>query len=121
VTTGGGLEHLDLDLSGSPHVALGPLKAREANIRMSGAGEVRVAGRSDRVLVSLSGHGTADLARLAAREADIRVSGSGKVMLTPRETADISVSGAGLVVMASRPARLSQSISGSGRIRIDGD
>ena len=79
------------------------------------------AGSSDRVMVSLSGHGAANLAQLKTRAAEIRVAGSGRVALSPREEATVSVTGAGLVTMASRPARLNQTTSGAGRVRIDAD
>jgi hypothetical protein len=116
--TGRGLEQVGLSLSGAAHVDLGALQARETRIQMSGSGRVNGGGSSDRVMLSMSGHCTADLGQLQAREADIRISGNGRAMLTPRDTARVTISGAGTVVMAARPASLSQSISGSGSVRI---
>jgi len=119
LSTGNGIQRLGLRISGSGHADIGQLQAREARIEMSGSGRLAGSGSSDRVMINMSGNGNAELAQLRTRDADIRISGNGRIALTPREEADISVSGSGLVTMAARPAHLSQTIHGAGRVRIE--
>jgi hypothetical protein len=41
--------------------------------------------------------------------------------MTPREMASVSIAGSGVVRMAAKPPQLTQSITGSGGVRIDGN
>ena len=110
-----------ISLSGSGRATLEKLDLDRLNLSISGSGSVKGDGRSDQVSLSISGSGNADLAALTARTASVHISGSGKVDLTPRESASVSVSGSGIMRMTAKPAHYTQSVSGSGGIRINGN
>jgi hypothetical protein len=105
-------------LAGSGSATLEGLNLDHLHLAVSGSGSVTGSGRADRVDVALHGSGNAELAHLAVQRANISIAGSGDVMLSPREEAAVSITGSGAVHMASRPARLTQKVVGSGAVRI---
>lgn len=114
----GRIDQLDLTISGSGGAELNAAMVHQANLRISGSGRIKADGRIDAAKLSISGSGHAELADAQIRQADIHVSGNGGADLTPREDANVVISGSGTVEMASKPAHFSESLSGSGRVRI---
>jgi Putative auto-transporter adhesin, head GIN domain len=118
VSTEGRIDRVGLVVSGSGNAKLGEMAVQQADIHVSGSGWVGAKGRIDRVDLAISGSGKAQLDEVAVRQADIHISGSGNAMLTPRERASVSIVGSGVVHMAANPPQLTQSITGSGGVRI---
>jgi len=114
----GRVDQLDLTISGSGGAELNAAMVHQADLRISGSGRIRADGRIDAAKLEISGSGHAELADAQIREADIRISGNGGADLTPREDANVVISGSGSVDMAAKPAHFSESVSGSGRVRI---
>lgn len=123
---------LDITVSGVPlrkvalagsggDIQLGRLDQDELRLSIAGTGQISAEGRIDEVKLSIAGSGNAHLEKVAARRADIHIAGSGDVDLTPRDEASIHVAGSGNVRMTAAPARLNQSIVGSGGMRIIGN
>jgi hypothetical protein len=111
-----------LSLAGSGgDIRLGRLDQDELMLSIAGTGRVSAEGRIDDVKLSIAGSGNADLEKVAALRANINIAGSGDVALTPRDEANIHVAGSGNVRMTAPPARLRQSITGSGGMRIVGN
>jgi hypothetical protein len=115
-----GITVRDITLAGAGRVVLEKLNLDRLRLTVAGGGSLTGSGRADQLDVAVAGSGSADLTHLAVRQANIDVAGSGSVTLTPREAANMSVSGSGTVHMASRPAKLTQSIVGPGGLRIGG-
>lgn len=86
------------------------------DLRVSGAGDVDVAGQTRSVTVDLDGAGEIDLSALETVDATVDLTGAGDVRVGPTGSARIDVSGAGDVELTRRPANLQQSVSGSGDI-----
>jgi putative autotransporter adhesin-like protein len=116
--TVGGMALCGIAISGSAQVLLGRLNQDELHLAISGSGSASAEGHVDHLELAIAGSGQADLGQLAVRSADVHVSGSGGATLAPREDANIMVSGSGGVKLMSRPARLHQMVSGSGRIAV---
>ena len=123
---------LDITVSGVPlrtvslagsggDIRMGRLDQNELRLSIAGTGQISAEGRIDEVKLSIAGSGNANLEKVAARRADIHIAGSGDVSLTPRDEANIHVAGSGNVRMTAAPARLNQSITGSGGMRIVGN
>lgn len=122
--------HLDITVSGVPlhHVALagggeeiqfGRLDQDELHLSIAGSGRASAEGRIDQLNVSISGSGTVRMDDAQVQRANVHIAGSGNVNVTPRQEANINVAGSGNVLMKARPARLNQSITGSGGARIE--
>jgi len=103
---------------GSGEILLGRLDQDQLNLAISGSGRVSAEGRVDRLELAISGSGNVRMSDAVVRRADIHISGSGDAVVTPREEANVHVSGSGNIRMKAVPARLNQSVSGSGGVRI---
>jgi len=105
------------DLRGSSDLTLRDYDQDSLTIDQSGSGDVEGAGRVRALKLSITGSGDADLDDLAAIDADVTLSGSGDARIAPTGSAKVSISGSGDVELATRPATLSQSLTGSGGVR----
>jgi hypothetical protein len=104
-----------IDITGSADVIADDLDGRELDIRVTGAGDLSVDGRVDRLTVDVSGSGDADLADLAAAEARVELSGAGDADVRATDRLDAEVRGAGDLAYRGDP-ELTQEVSGSGDI-----
>jgi hypothetical protein len=109
----------NITLAGSGRVTLEKLDLGRLRLTLAGSGALSGEGRVDQLDLNVAGSGDSDLSRLTVRRANIHIAGSGNVKLTPRDEAHLSVAGSGTVHMAARPPRLSQSIVGSGGVRVE--
>lgn len=98
----------DLDLRGYDQPSI--------DISIAGSGSVHAVGHTTALKLNVSGSGSADLAALETRDADISVNGSGNASLHATGKARIDISGSGNVDLATKPAKLDTTISGSGTV-----
>lgn len=108
------------ELAGSADLDLRGLTGPAVKLVISGSGEISAEGQVDAVYLTISGSGDAELADLVTKSATVEIAGSGQATLAPTEQADIAISGSGDVDLTTRPGRVNQSITGSGRVDIDG-
>jgi hypothetical protein len=102
-------------------IQLGRLNQDRLSLSLSGTGEIGAGGRIDRLDASIAGAGDIRMADASVKRANIHIAGSGDVTVNPRDEANVSVAGSGKVRMTAMPARLNQSITGSGGVRITGN
>jgi hypothetical protein len=102
-------------------IQLGRLDQDRLNLALAGTGEIDAGGRVDRLSASIAGSGNIRMADARVQRASINIAGSGDVIVTPREEASVHVAGSGSVRMTAMPARLSQSVTGSGGVRVTGN
>jgi hypothetical protein len=86
------------------------------DLDISGSAEVVATGRTEALTLAINGSGDADLRTLAARDATVDISGSGDAEIAPTGEAQVRISGSGDVTLASRPAKLTSEVAGSGEI-----
>jgi hypothetical protein len=103
------------------NIQLGRLDQDRLRLALAGTGEIDAGGRIDRVDISIAGAGNIGMAGAAVQRANINIAGSGDVTVNPREEANVHVAGSGRIRMTAMPARLNQSITGSGGVRIAGN
>jgi hypothetical protein len=104
------------ELKGSDDLSIEGYDQDTLAIDVSGSGEVTARGRTRSLTLDLSGSGEADLSSLQTTDAAVDVSGSGEARVAPTGNARIDVSGSGDVTLTTRPAQLSQNLSGSGDV-----
>jgi len=102
-------------------IQLGQLNQDRLNLSISGTGEIDAGGRIDRVEASIAGSGNIQMGGATVQRANVHIAGSGDVTVSPRDEANVSVAGSGRVRMAAMPARLDQSVTGSGGVRVTGN
>ncbi|MBU1384551.1 MAG: DUF2807 domain-containing protein [Alphaproteobacteria bacterium] len=108
------------DLSGSGELVIRDYDQPDLAVTINGSGEVDATGRTDAVDLDISGSGEADLSAVTTTDAKVTIAGSGDARIAPTGRADITISGSGDVQLTTRPATVSQSISGSGSVDVEG-
>ena len=83
------------------------------------SGDVMAEGRAENLVLVATGSGDADLESLSVSDARVSLSGSGDARIAPTRAADLTSSGSGDIDLATRPATLRQSTTGSGSVRQD--
>jgi len=106
----------DVSLKGSGQVIMEALDQDELDVSVAGSGSVTAQGQTTNATISIAGSGEVQLADLDLQKLKASIAGSGEVHAAPKSSADISITGSGEVRLLSRPADLSTSILGSGRV-----
>ena len=109
----------DLDgigVSGSGSVEATGIKSARLQVKVSGAGQLRISGSADQQDIEISGSGDYRAPDLASKVATVSISGSGDAVLSVSDRLDANISGSGSVEYAGG-ASVTQHISGSGSIR----
>jgi hypothetical protein len=104
-------------LSGSGDIFVSHLTAKNMRIDLSGSGDITVAGTADTLNIILSGSGDIHGNNLMARSVDATLQGSGDIVLYVSEDLDAKIIGSGDIYYYGNPAKVIQSITGSGNIR----
>ena len=120
IVSGVTLHHVALN-GADIDIQLGRLNQDRLNLALAGTGEIEAGGRIDRLDASIAGAGNIQMGGATVQRANIHIAGSGDVAVNPREEANVSVAGSGKVRMTAMPARLNQSVTGSGGVRVIGN
>jgi hypothetical protein len=109
-------DRCNLSISGSGRFAVAGLEVNSLATDISGSGRVELSGKAGGHAISISGSGTVLAAGLETQNTTVRISGSGVAEVNASQALDITMSGAGDVRYLGSP-KVTQSISGSGRVR----
>lgn len=107
---------LDVGVSGSGNLKVFNLDFNNIVTRVSGSGDVFLAGTADDLKCTVSGSGNVNALGCPVKTATVAVSGSGDVRLHVTETLDVTISGSGDVEYEGAP-QVTKQISGSGNVR----
>ena len=110
----------EIAVSGSSDVRFGSLAARKLLVRISGAGDVKVAGGVLEQNIRIAGSGDYQAGALQSAIATISIGGSGDATLWARDNLLVKIAGSGDVKYYGRPS-ITKSIAGSGSITGLGD
>ena len=102
-------------ISGSAEVRADDVQAERLVVRISGSGDVRLAGSADELDVQITGSGDCDAAGLRCKSAKVVISGSGGATVDAVEKLDATITGSGSVRYAGNPA-VEQRVTGSGEV-----
>ena len=105
-----------LPVSGSGDVRGEGLASAALKVALSVSGSVRLAGRSDRLVVEIAGSGDVDTSALAADQVAVDIAGSGDARVDARKTLAVAIAGSGDVAYRG-DAVVTSSIAGSGKVR----
>jgi hypothetical protein len=92
------------------------LKGDEMEARVTGSGDITLAGITGRLRGEIVGSGDLRAQDLAAKEAQVKVTGSGDATVDASEALDASVTGSGDVHYTGKPTQVRKSVTGSGAI-----
>ena len=88
---------------------------KSLEIDISGAGELKLDGRSEVFAIEIRGAGEVDARDMETRRTSVRISGAGDVAVNASEMLEVSITGAGAVGYRGNP-RIEKSIKGAGDI-----
>jgi hypothetical protein len=108
--------------SGSSRVEVSELNGAPLDVRKSGSGEVRLAGRVESLNARASGSGVIDAAQLHSASADLELAGSGRMTVgdVRGDYARVHVSGSGRLEASGVVRSLNARVSGSGSVDLGG-
>ncbi len=105
-----------MEISGSGRISATKMTGNELALKSSGEGRFNVSGTTGILKISLSGSSEVNAQDLLAKRADIDVSGTARVSVSASQELNVKVSGTGLVEYYGAPSKVTQDISGNGRI-----
>ncbi|MGI9026304.1 MAG: head GIN domain-containing protein, partial [Burkholderiaceae bacterium] len=110
----------EIAIAGASDVNIGALAARKLLVRISGAGDVKIAGGVLEQNVHIAGSGDYRAGALQSATATISIGGSGDATLWARDNLSVKIAGSGDVKYYGRPS-ITKSIAGSGSVTGLGD
>ncbi|MCC2957949.1 DUF2807 domain-containing protein [Massilia sp. IC2-477] len=112
----------DVNASGSGQVVVRDLNGAPLEVRKSGSGQVRLAGKVDSLLARVSGSGVLDAGELKSASADLGLSGSGRMNIgeVRGDYLRASVSGSGVLQAGGTVRSLNARVAGSGSVDLAG-
>jgi hypothetical protein len=105
-----------ISASGASKITARGIDSDRFLLTISGAGKASLEGKTRKLVVDISGAGKVSAASLPAEEVQVRSSGAAEAEVRAARTLDVRISGAGKVIYHGKPARLTQKISGAGKL-----
>ncbi|MBX7106246.1 MAG: DUF2807 domain-containing protein [Gemmataceae bacterium] len=99
-------------VSGAPTVSIQDLDAPKFDVNLSGAGSVKVSGKSESLSLSLTGAGTVDAAGCEAQAVSITTTGAGRISVHAVKTLDVTATGASVIDYLGSPT-VKKSLTGA--------
>jgi Putative auto-transporter adhesin, head GIN domain len=105
-----------LTLSGSGNIRVSNLSTTELTTKISGSGTITASGTADDQDLDLSGSGRYQADQLASKTVNASISGSGTASVLVSDALSARISGSGTLTYAGDPTRVTQDVSGSGKL-----
>lgn len=102
--------------SGASQITAKKIDSDRFLLTLSGAGKASLEGKTRKLVVDISGAGKVNAASLAADAVQVRCSGAAEAEVRAARALDVRISGAGKVIYHGKPARVTQKISGAGKL-----
>ena len=103
-------------LSGAVEFNAAQISGATFALETSGAANVNLAGKVNRLLASLTGASKLKAADLSAEDVELSVTGAGKAAVTASNLLRASITGAGKVSYGGQPKSVEKKITGAGKI-----
>jgi Putative auto-transporter adhesin, head GIN domain len=107
---------MDIGISGSGDFMLDNIKFNNVEFHISGSGNIKVSGESEKVNFHVSGSGDIKASDLKAQNVECHVSGSGNINCNASKSLNALVSGSGDIRYKGKPESVKTKVSGSGDI-----
>jgi Putative auto-transporter adhesin, head GIN domain len=103
--------------SGAGSVDIVGLSGGEQRIQISGAHNIKAAGKLDKLEINLNGAGNINYLDVDAQDVKVRVNGAGNVDVSPLQSLDAEVNGVGAVHYRGNPSKVISAVHGLGSIQ----
>ena len=105
-----------LTLSGSGNIRVSNLSTPRLTNKISGSGTITASGTADDQDLDISGSGRYQADQLASKTVNAGISGSGTASVLVSDALDVRISGSGTLAYTGDPTRVTQDVSGSGKL-----
>lgn len=107
---------MELSIAGSGDIVM-ELEVKLLETGISGSGDVKLSGKAQTLDASIAGSGDIRAFELKAEKCEVSIAGSGDCQVTASQELEITIAGSGDVSYKGDPAKIKNSIVGSGKIR----
>lgn len=104
-------------LEGTAETNIVGLNGGTSAFSINGTGNIKAAGKLDRLSLNLNGTGNADFGNVPVDAASVSVNGTGSARVKPENALTASVNGVGSVIYDGAPQHLTTAINGVGSVR----
>lgn len=111
-------EQLKVNMAGAGAIEV-DVDAESLDVNISGAGLIKLSGTTHTQYLDLSGAGKLDAFELVSEECYVNLSGVGEAEVYVTERLNATVSGIGNVKYRGNPQKISQDVSGMGKVKKD--
>ena len=105
-----------LTLAGSGNIRVSNLSTPKLTTKISGSGTITASGTADDQDLDISGSGRYQADQLASKTVNAGISGSGTASVLVSDALDVRISGSGTLTYTGDPTRVTQDVSGSGKL-----
>ena len=109
-------DQLTLNTSGSGDIYLKKIKSKEVFARMSGSGNITIAGKTKKLDVKISGSADFQGKNLDSENTSIKISGSGNATVVAQNSLKGKVTGSGDIYYKGEPQNVNVKANGSGEV-----
>jgi hypothetical protein len=106
---------LELSISGSGDINL-ETESKMLETSIAGSGDVKLIGKAQSFSAAIAGSGDIKAFGLAADKCEVSIAGSGDCQVNAVQELEVSIAGSGEVSYKGNPAKVNNSVSGSGEI-----
>ena len=106
---------LELSISGSGDINM-ELEAKVLETVIAGSGDVKLSGKSQNFNVAIAGSGDIKAFDLISDKCETSIAGSGDCQVNAVQELEVTIAGSGEVTYKGNPAKVRNSISGSGEV-----
>lgn len=103
-------------ITGSGNIDIKNMAADNTTVDLSGSGNITVAGTAKSIQATLTGSGNINCGDLLVQTATVSLRGSGNVTVNTSGSLDANITGSGNIKYRGNPAKVNQSVTGSGSI-----
>jgi hypothetical protein len=106
---------LELSISGSGDINL-ELETKVLETAISGSGDVKLTGKAQSFSAAIAGSGDIKAFDLISEKCEVSIAGSGDCQVNAVQELEVSIAGSGEVAYKGNPAKVNNSVSGSGEV-----
>ena len=107
-----------LNISGTAKVKIYNIHEEKLSIKASGTAKISGNGKANNLDIIISGMGSIDFKEVKTLHTKLKIFGSGKADLYVTESIDASINGTGKANVWGKPAQVTKSVNGLGKINI---
>jgi hypothetical protein len=112
------VDQLKIAIAGDGKIDLN-VDAKKVDVSIAGVGKVVLKGMSQDADYSISGSGKIDASEMKTIRSEVNISGIGKCLVDAEDELKVNISGNGTVLYKKEPRKLTENITGSGKVKLN--